>query len=182
MIWSFYTIDLTLKFSSFSQSKYMEGEMLKHRRYTQQLLFVWQHAIIWIQITFTTNLYQPLITFSTTARGQHLLLYESMGREIIQFPLKPAMPKTCELAIVTLLKILTKPQWKSTTLQLTPPGYSSSIIAPFFSGKAKSLPVCVFEASKWTAETERKKKIQCGPVKEWEKNQTNEPMPKEKPK
>lgn len=32
------------------------------------------------------------------------------------------------------------------------------------------------------AETGRKKKIQCGPVKKGEKNQKKEPVPKEKPK
>lgn len=54
-----------------------------------------------------------------------------------------------------------------------------------FSGKAKSLPVCVFEASKcptMQAQTERKKKTRCGPVKKEKKNQKKEPMPKEKPK
>lgn len=69
----------------------------------------------------------------------------------------------------------------STTLQLTPPDYSSRIIVPCSLVKTN---LSVFEASEYpTMRAERKEEIQCGLVKKkGERNQKKEPVPKEKPK
>lgn len=148
-----------------------------------QSLFALQHTRIRIQIWFTTNLRRATDNF------QHLRTWTASTLALISgkgfnYPWhwnvwtpntemnKPDHPSLTNMNV-------------STTLQLTLPGYSASIIVPFSPAKRNLCQGVLLRhpsTKQWKAETGGKRKTRWGCVKKGRTFEKREPMPEEKPK
>lgn len=113
---------------------------------------------------------KPQITFSTAARGQHLLLRESTIRERIQFPSEAVYAKSmCTLSseITTFANqaslIWMRAQLHNLPLQVIPP----SSLFHFLRKSQISVSVCfpgIQAPNNESRDREKKKKTRCGHV------------------